>query len=174
MTLENECSKSDREMLTEVSDVFYKFIHENCQAFTDRLQCALEIREISVKDLRHDSGLTIVCQCGTLGALENLNQMYRSKRLLAIYQNVLVTGSVLGILDIKGITLDVDISSDAVDNCREVFLARKFRECNIVHPTDLLPPPSADDISVGNIPNQQGACIKKVKFSKYPGEYRLD
>ncbi|KAK3090318.1 hypothetical protein FSP39_010918 [Pinctada imbricata] len=133
------------EEMANLTEQFYKFITENCHFFIERLENALEIREITVSEIRKGS-LIINCQCWSLGALESLNQIYRSKRLHAICQNVFVTGSVLGLLAAKDISLMVLINTDSFDSAREMFLSRKFRECNIIHPADLLEPPSDDPV----------------------------
>jgi hypothetical protein len=76
----------------------------------------------------------------SLGALESLNQMYKTRRLLAICESVFVTDNSLKTIGAKNIRIKVELSTDVLDQCRDFFLSRKFKEN--IHPTDTLSAPS--------------------------------
>lgn len=135
----NEAAGVWREKLKEMTETFYEAILVNTEVHMRALENALNIREISVTDIQAGS-LLVRLKLLTLGALESFNQMYKTRRLLAICQNVFITENALKTTGAKNVGIKVELSTEVLDHCREFFLSRKFKES--VHPTDTLPPPS--------------------------------
>lgn len=130
-----------KERFNEIASSFYEAVLVNPELHMKTLENAINIREMSVTDISEGS-LYVRFKILTLGAVESLNQMYKTRRLHAICQNVFVTENAMKTIGAKYVDIKIDLSNEALDKCREFFLTRKFKEC--VHPTDTLAPPSFD------------------------------
>lgn len=128
-----------REKFKEMAANFYDAILTNPELHMTALENAIGNPELSAIGIQGES-LLVRLKVLTLGALESLNQMYKTRRLLAICESVFVTDNSLKTIGAKNIGIKVELSTDVLDQCRDFFLSRKFKEN--IHPTDTLSAPS--------------------------------
>ncbi|XP_061175568.1 uncharacterized protein LOC133184495 [Saccostrea echinata] len=145
-----------REKCRDLCESFYSLVLDNCEDYILGLEKTIDMTEVVVNDVRKDSVIFASVQFGTLGALESINQMYKSKRLNSICQAVFVNEQTLKYLGVKSLTLDVSIDSNEIEECRDCLLSRKFRESTVFHPTDTLTDPNTEEPNVDRIPELKG------------------
>lgn len=148
-----------REKCRDLCESFYSYVAENCEDYVIGLEHALDMSDIVVNDISRDTVIIASVQCGTLGALESINQMYKSKRLTSLCQAVFTSEQVLKRLGIKSLTLDLSIDPDDLEECRDYLLSRKFKESTMFHPTDALAAPRNEEPSIERIPQLSGIHV---------------
>nr|XP_022313640.1 uncharacterized protein LOC111118443 [Crassostrea virginica] len=141
-----------REKCRECCESFYCYVLDNAEDYVIKLERALDLSDVVVSDVRRDTVIIASVQCGTLGALESINQMYKSKRLTSLCQAVFTNEKTLKNLGIRSLTLDLSIDPDELEECRDFLLSRKFRENTVFHPTDMLTAPRDEEPNVDRIP----------------------
>jgi len=148
----------------ETIERFYSTVLENTEPFSQSLEASMGLREITVKQIYRGS-LCIRLSCTTLGSLESLNQMFKSRRLLALCNSVFLTPSILEQVGVKSLKLQVDIDTEDLENCRELLVSRKFRESKQIHPADTLTSPM-EDLTLEHIPISTGTS-EDFEFLKF-------
>lgn len=148
-----------REKCRDLCESFYTYVADNCEDYVIGLEHALDMSDVVVNDVRRDTVIIASVQCGNLGALESINQMYKSKRLTSLCQAVFINEQVLKTLGIKSLTLDLSIDPDDLEECRDYLLSRKFKESTIFHPTDALAAPRNEEPSIERIPQLSGMFL---------------
>jgi hypothetical protein len=148
-----------RDKSREICEAFYSCIADNCEDYIIGLEKALDMPDVIVNDVRKGSILTASVQCGTLGALESINQMYKSRRLASLCQAVFTNEQTLTNIGVKNLALDLSIDPDELEDCRDYLLSRKFKESTVFHPTDTLSIPHAEEPNIDRIPKLRGASF---------------
>uniref|UniRef100_A0A8W8K4A6 Death domain-containing protein n=1 Tax=Magallana gigas TaxID=29159 RepID=A0A8W8K4A6_MAGGI len=152
-----------REKCRDLCESFYTYVADNCEDYVIGLEHALDMSDVVVNDVRRDTVIIASVQCGNLGALESINQMYKSKRLTSLCQAVFINEQVLKSLGIKSLTLDLSIDPDDLEECRDYLLSRKFKESTIFHPTDALAAPRNEEPSIERIPQLSEKQKRRTK-----------
>lgn len=152
-----------REKCRDLCESFYTYVADNCEDYVIGLEHALDMSDVVVNDVRRDTVIIASVQCGNLGALESINQMYKSKRLTSLCQPVFINEQVLKSLGIKSLTLDLSIDPDDLEECRDYLLSRKFKESTIFHPTDALAAPRNEEPSIERIPQLSEKQKRRTK-----------
>ncbi|XP_060063338.1 uncharacterized protein LOC132543839 [Ylistrum balloti] len=155
----------------DLAEQFYDTILQKKEQFCWTLEAAIDLRDVRVETITRGS-LCVKCSCLTLGALESLNQMFKSRRLSAVCQSVFVTESVRDLVGAKSLKLDVSIDTEELDASREVLLSRKFKECTLVHPADTLTTPT-DYPSLDHIPVTTDVVVIDKNFDVVGWRIRL-
>lgn len=148
-----------REKCRECCESFYCCVLDNAEDYVIKLERALDLSDVVVSDVRRDTVIIASVQCGTLGALESINQMYKSKRLTSLCQAVFTNEKTLKNLGIRSLTLDLSIDPNELEECRDFLLSRKFRENTVFHPTDMLTAPLDEEPNVDRIPRLSGELL---------------
>lgn len=163
VVLDTEEGNTAPQTKREMTELFYDAIIQRKEQFCWTLESAINIRDVTVETIARGS-ICVKCSCLTLGALESLNQMCKTRRLSALCQSVFVTESVLDVVRVKSLKLDVTIDTKELEASREVVLSRKFNECTLVHPADTLTNPT-DDPSLDHIPITTGQYYAIIVYS---------
>ncbi|XP_033750380.1 uncharacterized protein LOC117334704 isoform X2 [Pecten maximus] len=171
LSTESEEDTSSNQAKRDLAERFYDVIIQKKEQFCWTLEAAINIRDVRVETITRGS-LCVKCECLTLGALESLNQMFKSRRLSAVCQSVFVTDSVRDLIGVRSVKLDVTIDTAQLDASREVLLSRKFKECTSVHPADTLTTPT-NHTSLDHIPVTTDVVVIEKDFDVVGWRMRL-
>ncbi|XP_021344594.1 uncharacterized protein LOC110444548 [Mizuhopecten yessoensis] len=171
VSLGSEDDTGSQQTKRDLAERFYDVIIQKKEQFCWTLEAAIDIRDVKVETITRGS-MCVKCTCLTLGALESLNQMFKSRRLSAVCQSVFVTDRILELVGAKSVKLDVTIDTDELDASREVLLSRKFKECTLVHPADTLSTPT-DYPSLDHIPVTADVVVIEKHFDVVGWRMRL-
>ncbi|XP_069123958.1 uncharacterized protein [Argopecten irradians] len=161
VSLESEQETNSNQAKRDLAERFYDVILQKKEQFCWTLEAAINIRDVRVETITR--GLCVKCECLTLGALESLNQMFKSRRLSAVCQSIFVTDSVRDQISVSSVKVNVTIDTAELDASREVLLSRKFKENISVHPADTLTTPT-NYTSLDHIPVTTDVVVIEKDF----------